>query len=268
MGRYYKFKMTRTIIPFIFLFLFIFNCKSQSIGDYHQGGVVFYLDSSGGGLTVDIVDIPNPNPMVNTSLDSLLSRWGNYSTHVPGTSSPSIGSGIINSQNFISLYNSGNFAVHQCVNSYNQGFNDWYLPSKNELEEIFTHRVLIDSVALNNGGHLFDDFAPLYPYWSSTESPSTTDFRYSYAVYSSNFTVLRGKILEYKVRAVRSFTVNTEIKPVINNREKQIIKIVNMMGQECQKKTQYNSTLQLRRWFYREKNVCQIIILIQNKSWP
>jgi hypothetical protein len=42
--------------------------------------------------------------------------------------------------------------------------------------------------------------------------------------------------LEYKVRAVRSFTVNTEIKPVNNNREKQIIKIVNMMGQECQKK--------------------------------
>ena len=80
--------MTKTIIPFIFLFLLIFNCKSQSIGDYYQGGVVFYLDSFGGGLIVDIVDIPNPNPMVNTSLDSLLSRWGNYSTHVPGTSSP------------------------------------------------------------------------------------------------------------------------------------------------------------------------------------
>jgi hypothetical protein len=197
--------------------------------------VVFYLDSSIGGLVVDIVDIPNPNPIVNTSIDSLLSRWGNYSTHVPGTSSQSIGSGITNTQNFISYYNSGNFAVHQCVNSNNQGFNDWYLPSKNELEEIFTHRVLIDSVALNNGGHLFDDFAPLYPYWSSTESPSTTDFRYSYAVYSSNLTVLRGKILEYKVRAVRSFNVNTGIKPIINNSEKQIIKIVNMMGQECQK---------------------------------
>ena len=111
---------------------------------------------------------------------------------------------------------------------------EYTLFSKNELEEIFTHRVLIDSVAFNNGGHLFDDFAPLYPYWSSTESPSTTDFRYSYAVYPSNFTVLRGKILEYKVRAVRSFTINTGIKQV-NNREKQIIKIVNIMGQECQK---------------------------------
>ena len=196
--------------------------------------MVVYLDSARCGLVVDSVDIPNPNPIVNTSLYSILSRWGNYSTHVPGTSSPSIGSGIINTQNFISFYNSGNFAVHQCVNSNNQGFNVWYLPSKNELEEIFTHRVLIDSVAFNNGGHLFDEFTLLYPYWRSTASPSTTDFRYSYAVYPSNFTVLRGKILEYKVRAVRSFTLNTDIKQV-NNREKQIIKIVNIMGQECQK---------------------------------
>tara|TARA_Y100000389_G_C17081654_1_gene326924 strand:- start:14 stop:556 length:543 start_codon:yes stop_codon:yes gene_type:complete len=154
-------KRQKQLYQLFFLFLFIFNCKSQSIEDYHQGGVVFYLDLSGGGLTVDIVDIPNPNPMVNTSLDSLLSRFGNYSTHFPGTSSPAIDSGIINSQNLISLYNSGNFAVHQCVNSNNQGFNDWYLPSKNELEEILTHRVLFDSIALNNGGHIFDDFAPL-----------------------------------------------------------------------------------------------------------
>ena len=150
----------------------------------------------------------------------MLSRCGNYSTCVPGTYSPSIGSGIINTQNFITFYNSGNFAVHQCVNSNNQGFNDWYLPSKNELEEIFSHRVLIDSVAFNNGGHLFDDFATLYPYWSSTESPSTTDFRNSYTVYSSDFTVLRGKILEYKVRAIRYFSLNTNINPDINHREK------------------------------------------------
>ena len=49
-------------------------------------------------------DLPNPNPIVATSLDSLLSRWGNYATHVPGTSSPVIGSGYTNTQNFINLY--------------------------------------------------------------------------------------------------------------------------------------------------------------------
>ena len=59
--------MTKTIVPFIFLFYLVYNCKSQSIGEYYQGGVVFYLNSSGGGLIVDITDITNPNPIVNTS---------------------------------------------------------------------------------------------------------------------------------------------------------------------------------------------------------
>jgi hypothetical protein len=58
--------------------------------------------------------------------------------------------------------------------------------------------------------------------------------------------------LDYKVSAVRSFTINTEIKPVVNNREKQIIKIVNMMGQECHNNL-IQFTLHLRRWFYLEK---------------
>jgi len=215
---------------------------SQTIGDFHQGGVVFYVDSSGGGLIVDIQDLPNPNPIGNTSLDSVLSRWGNYATHVPGTSSPVIGSGYTNTQNFINLYNSGNFAAHQCVNSNNLGYSDWYLPSKNELEEIFLHGELIDSISLINGGHLFDDLAPLYPYWSSTESPSTTDFRYSYAVYSNGWSLLRSKILEYKVRAVRAFTINTSVITPLHHNEKNILKIVDMMGQESSKRT---NTIQL-----------------------
>ena len=48
--------------------------------------------------------------------------------------------------------------------------------------------------------------------------------------------------MDYKVSAVRSFTINTEIQPVINNREKQIIKIVNMMGQECNNLIQFEWT--------------------------
>jgi len=101
------------------------------------------------------------------------------------------------------------------------------------LEEIFSYKALIDSVALINGGHLFDDFATLYPYWSSTETPSTTDYRNAYAVYPSNFSVLRGKILEYKVRATRSFRspINS-ITNIENNENKKVIKVFNLLGQE------------------------------------
>ena len=66
-----------------------------------------------------------------------------------------------------------------------------------------------DSISIIIGGHLFNDFAPLYPYWSSKEYPSTTDFRYSYAVYPDGFSLLRGKILENKVRSIRAFSSNT-----------------------------------------------------------
>jgi hypothetical protein len=234
--------MIRKLILIIFFFCQILSNYSQTIGDFYQGGVVFYIDSSGGGLIVDIQDLPNPNPLVATSLDSLLSRWGNYATHVPGTSSPNIGSGYSNTQNFINFYMTGNFAAHQCYNSNNQGYNDWFLPSKNELEEVFYHRDLIDSISFINGGHLFNDFAPLYPYWSSTESPSTTDFRYSYAVYPDGFSLLRGKILEYKVRAIRAFSSNTSSIFQTSTEKRNLLKIVNMIGQETYIK---NNTIQI-----------------------
>ena len=75
-------------------------------------------------------------------------------------------------------------------------------------------------------------FAPLYPYWSSTESPSTTDFRYSYAVYPDGFSLLRGKILKYKVRAIRAFSSNTSSIFQTSTEKRNLLKIVNMIGQE------------------------------------
>ena len=227
-------KMKKILILFIFFKLIYSNNQAQSIGDFYQGGVVFYLDSFGGGLIVDIADLPNPNPVGGTtSLDTLLSRWGNYSDNVPGTSSPFLGSGETNTQNFISFYSNGNHAAHLCVNSNRGGYSDWFLPSKEELEEIFSNKSLIDSVSLLNGGYLFDDFAALYPYWSSTQTSSTSDYRYAYAVYSGDFSLLRSKIIEYKVRATRSFRgpINS-IMDIKTNENKKVIKVFNLLGQE------------------------------------
>ncbi len=224
---------SRLIIIFIMsiFFNFIkFDIKAQSIGDFYQGGVVFYTDSSGGGLIVDVADLSNPSPMGNTFLDSLLSRWGNYSELVAGTSADSIGAGQLNTQNFIIHYPTGNYAAHQCVNSIRGGYTDWFLPSKNELLEIFIYKSLIDSVSVLNGGHLFDDFATLYPYWSSSQTPSVNDLRNAYAVYSSGFSLLRGKVLEYKVRAVRAFSTSVDIENNTSISSKKVIKIVDLTG--------------------------------------
>ena len=225
-----------TYIIILFFCIINLTLQAQSIGDFYQGGVVFYTYPSGGGLIVDIADLSNPNPPGGTTpLDSLLSRWGGYSDFVAGTSVDSIGAGETNTQNFMNFYPdlNGCYAVHQCVNSTRGGYNDWFLPSRNELIEIFNHKSLIDSIALLNGGHTFDAFAQQYPYWSSSQTPSLTDFRYAYVAYSSQpvFDLLRSKILEYKVRAVRSFSANAGInsKPIAN---KEIVKIVNLLGQE------------------------------------
>ena len=55
--------MKKILILFIFFKLINSNIKAQSIGDFYQGGVVFYLDSFGGGLIVDIADLSNPNQL-------------------------------------------------------------------------------------------------------------------------------------------------------------------------------------------------------------
>ena len=71
--------MKKILILFIFFKLINSNIKAQSIGDFYQGGVVFYLDSFGGGLIVDIADLSNPNPAGGTtSLDTLLSKTPMY----------------------------------------------------------------------------------------------------------------------------------------------------------------------------------------------
>ena len=49
------------------------------------------------------------------------------------------------------------------------GYTDWFLPSKDELNTMYTNRVTINTTASANGG---SDFSSDY-YWSSSETGTT-----------------------------------------------------------------------------------------------
>ena len=146
-----------------------------SIGDTYQGGVIFYLDENGGGLVAATEDQSN-------------AQWGCSGTYI-GTQSI-IGSGNQNSLEIISNCENSSIAAQYCNNLIFGGYNDWYLPSKDELNQMFINKDLI-------GG-----FQPAW-YWSSTESGSDNAFKQRF---SSGSQTSDSKGAIFNVRAVRSFS--------------------------------------------------------------
>ena len=138
------------------------NNTNLSIGDYHQGGVIFYLDGNGSGLICDISDIASPLNQV---------RWGCANDSLAGAASTSIGGGFSNTTDIINGCNEVGIAAEICYNLTKGGYADWYLPSKDELNEMYTNKNIINTTSILNGGYAFDDDDG-DKYWSSTqESP-------------------------------------------------------------------------------------------------
>ncbi|NBW59983.1 MAG: DUF1566 domain-containing protein, partial [Crocinitomicaceae bacterium] len=72
------------------------------------------------------------------------------------------------------------------------GYSDWYLPSKDELNQVYLNRVAI-------GGFV----TVYYGYWSSTESGSTTAWCQNFL---NGYQYTDDKSYSYgRVRAVRAF---------------------------------------------------------------
>ena len=128
---------------------------SLQIGDFHEGGVIFYLDGTGGGLVADISDL------------STGAEWGCYGTAINGTNGTAIGTGKQNTLDILGGCAQANIAARLCGNSNAQGYTDWFLPSRDELNEMYLNKAAIDTSAIANGG---DGFADPGWYWSSTEN--------------------------------------------------------------------------------------------------
>ena len=119
--------------------------QQPEIGDFYQGGIVFQLDGEGGGLVCDIQDLN-------------LAQWGCHGTDIIGAEGIAIGTGQQNTNEILNGCGQPGIAARLCNNSTSQGFDDWFLASKDEFMAIDIS--LVDSASLANGGSTFNYTAP------------------------------------------------------------------------------------------------------------
>ncbi len=163
--------------------IFVSAQAPLAIGDYYEGGVIFYLDNSGEHGLVCAVS----NQVDNTP-------WGCVGTLITGADGTAIGTGAQNTLDIIAGCLESLIAAEWCSSLALNGYSDWFLPSQGELNEMFANKTAIDTTATSFGGAVLDTNF----YWSSTEI--TANSAWGYNVFGDD-----GKSNNYAVRAVRAF---------------------------------------------------------------
>jgi hypothetical protein len=175
----------------VLLFLVLPLCKNESpykIGQQFQGGIIFYIDKSGEhGLIAAPTDQADS---IEWGCESV--RWDLYDPVLVGASGTAIGTGMQNTIAIINNCDSVLIAARICKNLSLNGYSDWYLPSKNELNLLYANKDII-------GG--FPTFLPL-PYWSSSEYNKYAAWRQDFA---NGEQTAYDKYNYYHIRAIRSF---------------------------------------------------------------
>ncbi len=166
------------------------------IGSSYQGGVIASIKHLG-----DIGYDPNiPHGLIAAPSDQSAGvTWDDGYQLVYGTSRPTsslVGTGKINTDSIVGRvgnFGSGNYAAKICYDLVLNGYSDWYLPSRDELNILVLNKTIIGGFYINTN--------PLY--WSSSEYSYSHAYFQSFSTsYSSSF---NGKNQIYRVRAIRTF---------------------------------------------------------------
>lgn len=169
-------------------------CPAE-IGQYKYGGIVFYVFQEGEAGYVDGEAHGLVCSIVDQSTGLAWSGTTSITTEATGTQ---VGTGFSNTITIINSQVPASTAAQLCNNLNMNSYNDWFLPSRGELELMYNLRTIINTNATLNGGSIFADSF----YWSSTETSTLNANAVSfYNVYVGNFS----KAHIYAVRAVRAF---------------------------------------------------------------
>jgi len=159
---------------------------TYAIGDFAHGGVVFWVSPSGEhGKVVSIYDVQSV-------------PWSNIISTVIGFSAQSDINGAGNTVAIMMQSGHISSAARHCADLAYGGYDDWYLPSRNELNDVYLNRFAINTTAMANGG---EAIASVF-FWSSTEVSSNNAWRQGFndgGQWNGN------KDDSSRVRAVRAF---------------------------------------------------------------
>lgn len=156
------------------------SCYYYWIGQNYQGGKIFYIDRS------------RKHGMISADFDLDNTEWGCFGDSIllPGINETAVGKGSSNSQ-IIADECGYETAAGKCLLLDSLGYDDWYLPSLEEMR----------GVSENLGRLGQGNLTPGY-YWCSSQVDSTD----AYLILNANrATGQAAKGIPYRVRPVRSF---------------------------------------------------------------
>ena len=169
----------------------------HALGDPYQGGIIFYILQVGDpGYDANV----QHGFIAALSDQSTGAPWGCLGTEIgAGAQGIALGTGKTNTAAIIAGCTTIGIAAQLCSSLNSGGYTDWYLPSFNELTQLYNNQSYVGNLGIN------------VAYWSSSEYYGGSTFNaqnlaYVFGFYSSG----SGggpdtKANTYNVRAIRSF---------------------------------------------------------------
>lgn len=188
-----------TIISFSFP-----GCKSAAqqkeylIGDKGPaGGLIFYVNPNYENDNWHYLEAA-PTDQIGSVMWFSESMYNNENYFITGAKSTAIGTGKSNTQTIINVQGEGAYAAKICNELELGGYDDWYLPSKDELNLIY------ENLHLKGLGEFYQGDGEEY-YWSSSEAADDDDLYAWQQSFKDGEQEEDNKWYEYRARAIRDF---------------------------------------------------------------